>query len=40
MASERIPAQRFGLNLDCGLKTRQWPGVTSALNNMVQALKN
>ncbi|WP_418889499.1 hypothetical protein [Paraglaciecola polaris] len=22
------------------MKTRQWPDVTSALNNMVQALKN
>ncbi|WP_339899291.1 hypothetical protein [Paraglaciecola polaris] len=39
MASERIPAQRFGLNPDCGLKTRQCPDVTSALNNMAQALK-
>lgn len=36
-ALERIPAQRLWVNPDCGLKTRGWPEVKRALENMVQA---
>ncbi|MCH8498631.1 MAG: 5-methyltetrahydropteroyltriglutamate--homocysteine S-methyltransferase [Marinobacter sp.] len=38
-AAERIPAERLWVNPDCGLKTRQWPEVLPALNNMVAAAK-
>ncbi len=30
-----IPAQRLWINPDCGLKTRGWPEVKTALQNMV-----
>ncbi len=36
-AATRIPAERLWVNPDCGLKTRGWPEVQSALANMVQA---
>jgi len=36
-AAERIPAERLWVNPDCGLKTRQWSEVISALSNMVAA---
>lgn len=36
-AAERIPAQRLWVNPDCGLKTRQWPEVLPALQQMVAA---
>lgn len=39
MAAERIPAQRLWVNPDCGLKTRQWPEVIPALDNMVAAAR-
>jgi 5-methyltetrahydropteroyltriglutamate--homocysteine methyltransferase len=38
-AAERIPPERLWVNPDCGLKTRQWPEVIPALNNMVAAAK-
>jgi 5-methyltetrahydropteroyltriglutamate--homocysteine methyltransferase len=38
-ATERIPAERLWVNPDCGLKTRQWPEVTPALRNMVEAAR-
>lgn len=38
-AAGRIPAKRLWVNPDCGLKTRQWPEVISALTNMVAAAK-
>jgi 5-methyltetrahydropteroyltriglutamate--homocysteine methyltransferase len=34
-----IPKERLWVNPDCGLKTRGWPEVTSALKNMVQSAK-
>lgn len=39
-AAERIPAERLWVNPDCGLKTRQWPEVIPALQNMVSAAKS
>ncbi|SMN17346.1 5-methyltetrahydropteroyltriglutamate--homocysteine methyltransferase [uncultured Candidatus Thioglobus sp.] len=36
-AAQRIPAKRLWVNPDCGLKTRQWNEVNSALANMVLA---
>ncbi len=36
-ASIRIPAERLWVNPDCGLKTRQWSEVKSALSNMIKA---
>jgi 5-methyltetrahydropteroyltriglutamate--homocysteine methyltransferase len=36
-AAQRIPAERLWVNPDCGLKTRDWPEVETALANMVQA---
>jgi len=36
-ASQRIPAERLWVNPDCGLKTRGWPEVETALVNMVKA---
>lgn len=38
-AAERIPAGRLWVNPDCGLKTRQWAEVISALTHMVEAAK-
>ena len=38
-AAQRIPAERLWVNPDCGLKTRQWPEVITALTNMVAAAK-
>jgi len=38
-ASRRIPPERLWVNPDCGLKTRRWPEVTAALQNMVNAAK-
>ena len=34
-----IPAQRLWINPDCGLKTRSWPEVKTALQNMVAVAK-
>jgi len=34
-----IPIERLWVNPDCGLKTRNWPEVTTALQNMVNAAK-
>lgn len=34
-----IPAQRLWINPDCGLKTRGWPEVKTALQNMVAVAK-
>lgn len=34
-----IPIERLWVNPDCGLKTRNWPEVTAALQNMVGAAK-
>ncbi|NQY51803.1 MAG: 5-methyltetrahydropteroyltriglutamate--homocysteine S-methyltransferase [Piscirickettsiaceae bacterium] len=36
-ASQRIPAERLWINPDCGLKTRRWDEVKTALKNMVAA---
>ncbi|OUS13823.1 5-methyltetrahydropteroyltriglutamate--homocysteine S-methyltransferase [Gammaproteobacteria bacterium 53_120_T64] len=36
-AEQRIPAERLWINPDCGLKTRTWPEVIPALNNMLKA---
>ncbi|MDC9714349.1 MAG: 5-methyltetrahydropteroyltriglutamate--homocysteine S-methyltransferase [Gammaproteobacteria bacterium] len=36
-AAQRIPAKRLWVNPDCGLKTRHWDEVNSALSNMVLA---
>jgi 5-methyltetrahydropteroyltriglutamate--homocysteine methyltransferase len=38
-ASERLPADRIWVNPDCGLKTRNWPEVRSAIANMVAAAR-
>ena len=38
-ASCLIPIERLWVNPDCGLKTRQWPEVVTALKNMVAAAK-
>jgi len=38
-AAQRIPAERLWINPDCGLKTRAWPEVESALANMVEAAR-
>ncbi len=38
-AAERVPAERLWVNPDCGLKTRGWSEVISALQNMVSAAK-
>lgn len=37
VAAKRIPAERLWVNPDCGLKTRGWPEVKEALQNMVEA---
>jgi 5-methyltetrahydropteroyltriglutamate--homocysteine methyltransferase len=36
-AAKRLPADRLWVNPDCGLKTRQWPEVRLAVENMVAA---
>ncbi|ACY32000.1 5-methyltetrahydropteroyltriglutamate--homocysteine S-methyltransferase [Comamonas thiooxydans] len=38
-AAKRIPTERLWVNPDCGLKTRQWAEVISALQHMVEAAK-
>lgn len=38
-AAEKIPVERLWVNPDCGLKTRNWPEVEAALNNLVLAAK-
>jgi len=38
-AAQRIPAERLWVNPDCGLKTRGWPEVETALENMVAAAR-
>jgi 5-methyltetrahydropteroyltriglutamate--homocysteine methyltransferase len=36
-ASRRLAAERLWVNPDCGLKTRKWPEVRPAIENMVLA---
>jgi len=36
-AARRLPADQLWVNPDCGLKTRKWPEVKSAIENMVAA---
>lgn len=38
-AAALVPAERLWINPDCGLKTRDWPEVETALRNMVSAAK-
>jgi 5-methyltetrahydropteroyltriglutamate--homocysteine methyltransferase len=38
-AAQRIPAERLWVNPDCGLKTRNWDEVKTALKNMIKASK-
>ena len=38
-AAKVVPADRLWINPDCGLKTRDWPEVETALANMVSAAK-
>ena len=38
-AAEVVPPERLWVNPDCGLKTRTWPEVESALVNMVEAAR-
>jgi len=38
-AATLIPVERLWVNPDCGLKTRGWPEVTQALENMVAAAR-
>lgn len=38
-AAKVLPSNRIWVNPDCGLKTRGWPEVKSALGNMVEAAK-
>ncbi|HWQ94822.1 MAG TPA: 5-methyltetrahydropteroyltriglutamate--homocysteine S-methyltransferase [Gammaproteobacteria bacterium] len=38
-AAKVVPAERLWINPDCGLKTRDWPEVETALGNMVAAAK-
>ncbi len=38
-AMHRIPVEQLWINPDCGLKTRGWPEVTAALENMVEAAR-
>lgn len=39
-ASRSIPVERLWINPDCGLKTRAWPEVRAALENMVRAARD
>jgi 5-methyltetrahydropteroyltriglutamate--homocysteine methyltransferase len=36
-AARRLPPARLWVNPDCGLKTRKWPEVRSAIENLVAA---
>jgi 5-methyltetrahydropteroyltriglutamate--homocysteine methyltransferase len=36
-AAKRLPADQLWVNPDCGLKTRKWPEVRLAVENMVAA---
>ena len=36
-AARRLPADQLWVNPDCGLKTRKWPEVKPAIENMVAA---
>lgn len=36
-AAQRLPADQLWVNPDCGLKTRKWPEVKSAIKNMIAA---
>jgi 5-methyltetrahydropteroyltriglutamate--homocysteine methyltransferase len=38
-AARRLPADQIWVNPDCGLKTRQWPEVRAAIENMVAAAR-
>jgi 5-methyltetrahydropteroyltriglutamate--homocysteine methyltransferase len=38
-ATVRLPADQLWVNPDCGLKTRKWPEVTTAIQNMVAATR-
>jgi 5-methyltetrahydropteroyltriglutamate--homocysteine methyltransferase len=38
-ASRRLPSDQLWVNPDCGLKTRGWPEVTTAIENMVAAAR-
>jgi 5-methyltetrahydropteroyltriglutamate--homocysteine methyltransferase len=38
-ASGRLPSDQLWVNPDCGLKTRKWPEVTTAIENMVAAAR-
>ncbi len=38
-AAGRLPADRLWVNPDCGLKTRKWPEVRLAIENMVAAAR-
>jgi 5-methyltetrahydropteroyltriglutamate--homocysteine methyltransferase len=38
-AAALLPAENLWINPDCGLKTRGWPEVKSALENMVAAAR-
>ena len=38
-AAGRLPADQLWVNPDCGLKTRKWPEVTTAIENMVAAAR-
>ena len=36
-AASKLPVEQLWVNPDCGLKTRDWPETTAALQNMVKA---
>ena len=38
-AAQRLPADQLWVNPDCGLKTRKWPEVKLAIENMVAAAR-
>jgi 5-methyltetrahydropteroyltriglutamate--homocysteine methyltransferase len=38
-AAQVVPVQRLWVNPDCGLKTRGWPEVETALQGMVEATR-
>ena len=38
-AASVLPPEKLWVNPDCGLKTRAWPEVEAALENMVAAAK-
>ena len=35
----KVPPSRLWVNPDCGLKTRSWPEVESAIQNMTEAAR-